>query len=124
MACLLDLTFLFSSYLLGPPDPVTGCQVKNKTFTSISIQCRPGYDGGLKQHFVAVLCPYNTFAEVLGKAKESNLVTLDKLNCQREIASQRNFNGPTFAFEQLSQGSSFSLAILAQNIKVTINQLK
>ena len=46
----------------GPPDPVGGCQIKNKTFTTISIGCRPGYNGGLKQYFVAILCPYNSFS--------------------------------------------------------------
>lgn len=97
---------------------MTGCQVKNKTFTTISIGCRPSYDGGLKQYFVAILCPYNTFTDVLEESKASNLVPLDKLNCEREIASQRNFNGPTFAFEHLPQGSPFTLAIFAQNIKV------
>ena len=103
----------------GPPDPVTGCQVKNKTFTTISIGCRPGYDGGLKQYYVAILCPYNTFSEVLEDTKETNLVGSDKLNCDQEIASQRNFNGPTFAFEHLQHGSQFSLAIFAQNSKVS-----
>ena len=39
-----------------------GCQIKNKTFTTISIGCRPGYNGGLKQYFVAILCPYNSFS--------------------------------------------------------------
>ena len=67
---------------------------------------------------MAILCPYNTFSEVLEDTKESNLVGPDKLNCDQEIASQRNFNGPTFAFEHLQHGSQFSLAIFAQNSKV------
>jgi hypothetical protein len=116
-----------SCYLIcvpGPPDPVTGCQVKNKTFTSISLECRPGYDGGLKQYFVAILCPYNTFTEVLGNSPE-NLVDMNKLGCEREIASQRNFNLPSFAFEHLLHSTPFSLAIFAQNVKVIkINKLK
>jgi len=103
----------------GPPDPVSGCQVKNKTFTSLSLECSAGYDGGLKQYFVAILCPYTTFTEVLdSQESSSNLVNLEKLNCEREIASQRNFNGPAFTFDHLPHGSPFSLAIFAQNIKV------
>ena len=98
---------------------MNGCKVKNKTFTTISIGCHPGYDGGLKQYFVAILCPYNTFSEVLEDTKESNLVGSDKLNCDQEIASQRNFNGPSFIFEHLQHGSQFSLAIFAQNQKVS-----
>merc|ERR1712029_258239 len=47
----------------------------------------------------------------------SNLVNLEKLNCEREIASQRNFNGPAFTFDHLPHGSPFSLAIFAQNTK-------
>ena len=61
---------------------MNGCKVKNKTFTTISIGCHPGYDGGLKQYFVAILCPYTTFTEVLDQAQESNLVNLEKLNCE------------------------------------------
>lgn len=101
----------------GPPDPVGGCQIKNKTFTTISIGCRPGYNGGLKQYFVAILCPYNSFSKVLEDSKRTNLVGQDKLNCEQEIASQRNFNGPSFIFEHLQHGSQFSLAIFAQNQK-------
>ena len=115
----MSQNLLSSSFILsGPPDPVTGCQVKNKTFTTISIGCRQGYDGGLKQYFVAILCPYHTFSEVLEDTKESNLVLPDKLKCKREIGSQRNFNEPSFLFEHLPHGSQFSLAIFAQNIKV------
>ena len=115
----MSQNLLNSSFILsGPPDPVTGCQVKNKTFTTISIGCRQGYDGGLKQYFVAILCPYHTFSEVLEDTKESNLVLPDKLKCKREIGSQRNFNEPSFLFDHLPHGSQFSLAIFAQNIKV------
>ena len=84
----------------------------------MSLECSAGYDGGLKQYFVAILCPYTTFTEVLDQAQESNLVNLEKLNCEREIGSQRNFNGPAFTFDHLPHGSPFSLAIFAQNIKV------
>ena len=42
-------------------------QIKNKTFTTISIGCRPGYNGGLKQYFVAILCPYNSFSSKIFK---------------------------------------------------------
>ena len=107
------------SYFSGPPDPVSGCQVKNKTFTTISLECEEGYDGGLKQYFVAILCPYNTFTEVLGDSKASNVVSLDMLKCGHEISRQRNFNGPTFHFEHLPHSSPFSLAIFAQNTKVS-----
>ena len=85
----------------------------------MSLECSAGYDGGLKQYFVAILCPYTTFTEVLdSQESSSNLVNLEKLNCEREIASQRNFNGPAFTFDHLPHGSPFSLAIFAQNIKV------
>ena len=96
------------------------CQVKNKTFTTISIECQSGYDGGLKQHFVAILCPYNTFTEILGDSKstDSNVVSLDKLKCEQEMTRQRNFNGPSFVFEHLPPSTPFSLAIFAQNTKV------
>ena len=51
-----NLTMMFI-FLLGKPDPVKDCQVTNKTFTSIYVECAPGYDGGLKQSFVIAVFP-------------------------------------------------------------------
>ena len=41
----------------GKPDPVRDCGVTNKTFTSIHVECKPGYDGGLQQSFVIEVFP-------------------------------------------------------------------
>ena len=106
-------------YFTGPPDPVAGCQVTNKTFTTLSLECKEGYDGGLKQHFVGILCPYNTFTEVLGDSQASNVVSIDKLKCDHEISRKRNFNGASFEFDGLPHSTPFSLAIFAQNTKVS-----
>ena len=118
----LIIYFLFC-YFTGPPDPVAGCQVTNKTFTTLSLDCKEGYDGGLKQHFVGILCPYNTFTEVLGDSQASNVVSIDKLKCDHEISRKRNFNGASFEFDGLPHSTPFSLAIFAQNTKVSITNL-
>ncbi|XP_076366951.1 titin-like isoform X7 [Tachypleus tridentatus] len=36
----------------GVPDPVANCSVFNQTDHTFRVQCKPGYDGGLQQHFV------------------------------------------------------------------------
>ena len=36
----------------GPPDPVSQCNVTNKTFNALYVACKAGYDGGLRQTFI------------------------------------------------------------------------
>ena len=46
----------------GKPDPVKNCSVGNKTFTSVFIECQPGYDGGIHQQFVLEIFPFTDYA--------------------------------------------------------------
>lgn len=43
----------FFIHKAGPPSPLLGCSVTNKTTTSLTIQCLPGDNGGSKQMFHA-----------------------------------------------------------------------
>lgn len=52
----------------GKPDPVKDCSVTNKTFTSIHVDCKPGYDGGLLQTFVIEVFPVSAI-EAAANAK-------------------------------------------------------
>ncbi|XP_076352862.1 neural cell adhesion molecule 2-like [Tachypleus tridentatus] len=36
---------------VGPPDPVINCTLTNDTRGFLLVECKPGYDGGLTQHF-------------------------------------------------------------------------
>ncbi|XP_022239380.1 nephrin-like [Limulus polyphemus] len=36
---------------VGPPDPVINCTLTNDTRDFLLVECKPGYDGGLKQYF-------------------------------------------------------------------------
>ena len=38
--------------VIGPPDPPTNCSVVNQTTDSLEVQCLPGFNGGLQQHFL------------------------------------------------------------------------
>lgn len=36
----------------GPPDPPRNCSIANQTNEALVVECTPGFDGGLPQHFV------------------------------------------------------------------------
>ncbi|XP_045133335.1 nephrin-like [Portunus trituberculatus] len=36
----------------GPPDPPRNCSIANQTSEALVVECTPGFDGGLPQHFV------------------------------------------------------------------------
>ena len=50
---------------------VKDCQVSNKTFTSIYVECFPGYDGGLKQSFVIAVFPQSVYDEYMKRRSTS-----------------------------------------------------
>ncbi len=50
---------------------VKDCQVSNKTFTSIYVECLPGYDGGLKQSFVIAVFPQSVYDEYMKRRSTS-----------------------------------------------------
>ena len=39
-------------FLTGPPDTPTNCSVVNQTTDSLEVECLPGFNGGLEQHFL------------------------------------------------------------------------
>ena len=69
-----------SSPVAGKPDPVRECGVTNKTFTSIHVECTPGYDGGLQQSFVIEVFPVGAVdlgLEIGGADGGASLVSLE-----------------------------------------------
>ena len=54
---LTPIKYFYYSYsytilVIGPPDPPTNCSVVNQTTDSLEVQCLPGFNGGLQQHFL------------------------------------------------------------------------
>ncbi|XP_040572631.2 cell adhesion molecule Dscam1 isoform X2 [Lepeophtheirus salmonis] len=92
----------------GKPDGVEGCAVTNKTFTTIRVECKQGYDGGLRQTFVLELYPQNAFEGSLSPAALAGLTPMTKIE-------NRHF--PQFSLEKLPQGTGFSLLVYARNSK-------
>ncbi|QQP36161.1 Uncharacterized protein FKW44_021167, partial [Caligus rogercresseyi] len=84
------------------------CAVTNKTFTTIRVECNPGYDGGLRQTFVLELYPQNAFDGSLSAAALAGLSPLSK---------HENRHFPQFSLEKLPPGTGFSLLVYAQNSK-------
>ena len=86
---------------LGKPDPVKNCTVGNKTFTSVYVECQPGYDGGISQQFVLEIYPMEQYPEM--PANNPNKIV--------------NSHYPQFAVQNLPPGTGFNVAVYAVNEK-------
>ncbi|KAH8402069.1 hypothetical protein KR009_009546, partial [Drosophila setifemur] len=75
------------------PEPVKNCTAFNATANSLQIQCIPGYDGGIPQHFHAQV--------------------YDELN--RQILYNASYKYPEFTVKRLSSDSVFVIRITAVN---------
>ncbi|XP_073845345.1 sidestep V [Musca autumnalis] len=75
------------------PEPVKNCSAYNFTANSMQIQCIPGYDGGIPQHF--------------------HVQVYDELN--RQILYNTSFRNPEFTVKRLPSDSVFVLRITAIN---------
>ncbi|XP_075168713.1 sidestep V [Haematobia irritans] len=75
------------------PEPVKNCSAYNFTANSMQIQCIPGYDGGIPQHF--------------------HVQVYDELN--RQILYNTSFRNPEFTVKRLPSDSVFVLRITAVN---------
>uniref|UniRef100_A0A6P4FBB0 Uncharacterized protein LOC108049650 n=1 Tax=Drosophila rhopaloa TaxID=1041015 RepID=A0A6P4FBB0_DRORH len=75
------------------PEPVKNCSAFNATANSLQIQCMPGYDGGIPQHFHAQI--------------------YDELN--RQILYNASYKYPEFTVKRLPSDSVFVIRITAVN---------
>ncbi|XP_017096812.3 neural cell adhesion molecule 1 [Drosophila bipectinata] len=75
------------------PEPVKNCTAFNATANSLQIQCIPGYDGGIPQHFHAQI--------------------YDELN--RQILYNASYKYPEFTVKRLPSDSVFVIRITAVN---------
>ncbi|KAH8252583.1 hypothetical protein KR032_000656, partial [Drosophila birchii] len=75
------------------PEPIKNCSAFNATANSLQIQCIPGYDGGILQHFHAQI--------------------YDELN--RQILYNASYKYPEFTVKRLPSDSVFVIRITAVN---------
>lgn len=124
---------LFHVIPAGKPDPVKDCAVTNKTFSSIFIECKPGYNGGLQQYFIIEVFPMsaidtNTLSQYQGTtSKSTSSVTTSSLIETKMASSQgrltspistvKNIHFPQFSVEGLNAGTAFGIVVYAQNSK-------
>jgi hypothetical protein len=128
------LSRLFSHVIIsfsGKPDPVKDCSVTNKTFTSIHIECKPGYDGGLQQSFVVEVFPVGAIDASGSVDGGASLVAAGALEgvgvgeAERSalaspIVRLENRHFPNFYVEDLEPGTAFGMVAYAQNSKVNL----
>ncbi|GFQ76969.1 fibronectin type-III domain-containing protein [Trichonephila clavata] len=88
--------------LIGAPESPRDCAVTNQSSHSLSVECEPGYDGGLSQTFHLEL--YNSVVEHLA----ANLTRTDI---------------PAFKVHALPPGTAFVLVLYASNGKGKSNSV-
>ncbi|XP_050531046.1 nephrin-like [Daktulosphaira vitifoliae] len=79
----------------GRPDSVENCVVMNQTATTLSVQCQPGFDGGLSQRFVMEV--YDRHAQTLAGNVTSDV--------------------PVFTVGGLKSGIGFDVSLYAYNAR-------
>ncbi len=100
----------------------------NKTFTSIHVECKPGYDGGLQQSFVIEVFPVGAIDASSGDGGASLAAAAmddddhDGGRLRPSLASPivrlENRHFPNFYIEELQPGTAFGMVVYAQNSKV------
>ena len=80
----------------GRPDPVTNCTVLNQTYSTLHVQCKPGFDGGLPQSFSMQVMDAKTHFTV---------------------ANTTNMRQAAFTVTGLMPGTGYMVAITAGNTK-------
>ncbi|KAK8382161.1 hypothetical protein O3P69_015253 [Scylla paramamosain] len=84
---------LFHVVPAGRPEQPQGCLVVNKTYNSLAVECTPGFDGGLRQEFIA-----KVFEAVTGRGQAN--VTAES---------------PNFTLEGLTPGLDYIIQVTARN---------
>nr|XP_045597281.1 synaptogenesis protein syg-2-like [Procambarus clarkii] len=82
----------------GKPDALENCTITNQTTNTIFVDCLPGYDGGLEQQFVLQVFEFD------GETRHMMLNITEMVE-------------PSFTIEGLHPGTSYLLAMYAENIK-------
>lgn len=69
----------------GPPDPPTNCSVVNQTTDSLEVQCLPGFNGGLQQHFLLEVTDIQTKLLLANATDKIPEFTVSGLNSGRGL---------------------------------------
>ena len=108
----------------------------NKTFTSIFIECKPSYNGGLQQTFIIEVFPVSAIDasslsqhassssqqgqnEQVGGANVGSKSRATSSGLTSPITRLENRHFPQFSIEELTPGTAFGMVVYAQNSKVT-----
>ena len=143
--CVYFSTFFI---LIGPPDSVTECKVTNKTFSSLFVACKAGYDGGIPQTFVIEVHEQRYYDDFIKRQREASIDGTTLTSSSSDGNTYSSFGGlhsgttiggisgmtplppspisrlemlhePRFALENLPPGTGFTLVIYAKNSKVS-----
>ena len=123
-------TFLIVIAIPGKPDPVKECAVTNKTYDAISVNCQPGYDGGLQQRFVIEVFPVSAI-DATPSTNNNEINNKNNLEDGMKTSASlisplkklQNPHFPSFSVEGLQPGTAFGMVVYAQNDKVIVKSL-
>lgn len=121
-ACLFVVT------KAGPPSPLDGCSVTNKTTTSLNVECIPGDSGGSRQLFIAHVyqVPNNDDGsadagnDVAGNDDPESMITEAGGSSSMTSSLKMNLTSeksPTFYLNSLSPGTSYMIELYASNAR-------
>ncbi len=94
--CVFNSLLITVCYPSGPPDPPDNCSVTNITAHTLTIECLPGYSGGLDQIF---------YLEVFSS------------NPNRILTNLSSTEYPFFIAHGLPAGYTFRLVLYSTNSK-------
>ena len=109
-----SILFLFS----GPPDPVSQCNVTNKTFNALFVACKAGYDGGLRQTFIIEVYQGKYYDDFVRTASGTSTTYEDLVS--HPIKRLEVIHRPVFEVRDLPTGTGFAVVVYAMNEKVKL----
>ena len=82
---------------LGSPHPPRDCAVSEQTLSSVEVSCKPGFSGGMEQHFV--------------------LEVFEMVNSSQTLVTSNWSRDPSVRVDGLTPNSSYILSIHSANAR-------
>ena len=104
------LLIILSFGVLGKPEAVQNCSVINESTDSFQVNCYPGFNGGLPQHFTLSVYKVNG-------ASGSGAINLGGHGVQQQPTANLSSTLPRFTVSGLEPGSKYIGELVGHNVK-------
>ena len=89
----------------------------SQSYSSVSLACQPGYDGGVEQVFLLQLLPAYTAARQPGQVTACPHCLINIRHGQEGGETVESPGLPQFTIENLASGAQFKAVVFARNEK-------